>query len=135
MTNNLKAFLDMIAVSEIGEGLLAASDNGYNVIVGSTIKKPMLFTSYDDHPRKLIELKIKDKVIKSTAAGRYQLLARYFDAYKKSLSLRDFSPPSQDAIAIQQIRERRVALHLLYLRFATYGRVCRAQVMDNGRMH
>jgi muramidase (phage lysozyme) len=43
--------------------------------------------------------------IKSTAAGRYQLLARYFDAYKKQLGLKDFSPASQDAIALQQIRE------------------------------
>jgi len=34
------------------------------------------------------------------------LLERYFDAYKKLLRLPDFSPSSQDAIAIQQIAER-----------------------------
>ncbi len=100
-----KAFLDMLAWSEIGEKLLQASDNGYNVIVGGT-----LFNSYADHPRKLVDLpRLK---IKSTAAGRYQLLSRYWDAYRKQLGLKDFSPASQDAVALQQIKERR-ALELI----------------------
>jgi muramidase (phage lysozyme) len=42
----------------------------------------------------------------STAAGRYQLLERYYDAYKAKLNLPDFSPASQDTIALQQITER-----------------------------
>jgi muramidase (phage lysozyme) len=107
MSPNLKAFLDMIAVSELGEALMAASDDGYNVIVGSTPRNPILFDSYADHPRRVIELRIKGKALKSSAAGRYQLLARYFDAYRRQLDLPDFSPTSQDIIAIQQIRERR----------------------------
>lgn len=98
MTPNQKAFLDMLAVSEIGAALLSKSDNGYDVIVGGG-----LFKGYADHPRKLVDLpKLK---IKSTAAGRYQILARYFDAYKKQLGLKDFSPSSQDAIAMQLIKE------------------------------
>lgn len=92
----------MIAVSEIGRGLLAISDDGYNVIVGSTVSRPDLFASYNDHPRKLVRL---NKNLASTAAGRYQLLMRFFDFYKKALGLPDFSPSSQDAIAIQQMRE------------------------------
>jgi muramidase (phage lysozyme) len=96
---NLRAFMDMIAVSEIGAKLLAASDDGYNVLVGGK-----LFTGYADHPRQLITLNPK---LKSSAAGRYQLLARYFDAYKAQLHLLDFSPESQDAICLQQIREQR----------------------------
>ncbi len=105
MNTNRKAFLDMIAHSELGDALLAKSNNGYNVIVGSTPDKPILFTSYLDHPRQLIDL---PKIgVKSTAAGRYQVLARYFDAYKKSLKLADFSPDSQDRIALQQIKEQR----------------------------
>src|SRR5690606_33647408 len=57
-----------------------------------------------DHPRVLVDLpKLR---IQSTAAGRYQLLRRYYDAYRKTLNLRDFSPLSQDLIALQQIRER-----------------------------
>ena len=100
MEANRKAFLDMIAFSEIGPKLLAKSDNGYNVIVGGE-----LFTGYADHPRKSVRL---DRLgISSTAAGRYQLLYRYYVAYKAMLKLPDFSPGSQDAIALQQIRECR----------------------------
>lgn len=104
MSDNLHAFLDMIAYSEIGEPLLAVSDNGYDVVVGSTADAPILISHYGDHPRKLIDL---GRGLKSTAAGRYQLLARYYDSYKRSLNLPDFSPDSQDAIAIQQIKECR----------------------------
>jgi muramidase (phage lysozyme) len=100
MTRNQRAFLDMIAYSEIGPKLLSESDNGYNVIVGGT-----LFRDYSDHPRQSI--KLPRLGIKSTAAGRYQILARYFDAYKKILKLPDFSPASQDKIALQLIRECR----------------------------
>ena len=85
----------MIAVSE---GTAGKGDDGYNVIVGGA-----LFESYDDHPRKLVWLR---PGLASTAAGRYQLLKRYYDAYKKQLDLPNFSPLSQDLIAIQQIRER-----------------------------
>jgi muramidase (phage lysozyme) len=100
MTRNQRAFLDMIAYSELGPKLLSESDNGYNVIVGGT-----LFHDYSDHPRKSVWIKrIRDY---STAAGRYQILARYFDAYNKILKLPDFSPASQDKIALQLIRECR----------------------------
>jgi muramidase (phage lysozyme) len=96
MSPNLKAFLDMIAVSE---GTAGKGDDGYNVIVGGS-----LFTDYKDHPRKLVWLR---PGLASTAAGRYQLLSRYYDAYKKQLNLPNFSPLSQDLIAVQQIRERK----------------------------
>lgn len=101
-----RAFLDTLAWSEGTDKLGQPTNNhGYDVIVGGS-----LFTSYADHPRKLIDLpRLK---IKSTAAGRYQLLARYWDAYRKQLGLKDFSPASQDAVALQQIKERR-ALDLI----------------------
>ena len=102
---NVTAFLDMLARSELGPDLLAASDDGYNVIVGSTPAAPLLFRSYADHPRQLIAL--PKLGIKSTAAGRYQLLMRYYDAYRRQLGLANFSPVNQDRIALQQIRERR----------------------------
>ena len=41
-----------------------------------------------------------------TGAGRYQLLSRWWDAYRKQLGLKDFSPKSQDAVALRQIKER-----------------------------
>jgi lysozyme len=94
MNQNRNAFLSAIAKAE---GTYGRGDDGYNVLVGGT-----LFYGYDDHPRKLV--KLNDR-LSSTAAGRYQLLKRYYDAYKKQLKLDDFSPASQDAIAIQQIKE------------------------------
>lgn len=103
---NVVAFLDMLAWSEgTDNGKQPTKDHGYDVIVGGK-----LFTGYGDHPRELVPLPRQG--IKSTAAGRYQLLSRYYDAYRRLLGLKDFSPLSQDLIAIQQIRERR-ALDLI----------------------
>lgn len=98
---NMAAFLDMLAYSEgTDNGRQRTNDHGYDVLVGGGT-----FTGYLDHPRRLIVL---DRLgIKSTAAGRYQLLSRYYDVYKRQLGLRDFGPASQDAIAVQQIRERK----------------------------
>ena len=98
---NVCAFLSMLAWSEgTDNGRQPTRDRGYDVIVGS-----QLFRDYADHPRVLVDLpKLK---IQSTAAGRYQLLRRYYDAYRKTLGLSDFSPLSQDLIALQQIRERK----------------------------
>lgn len=106
-TSQQKAFLDMLAVSELGKPLLAASDNGYNVMVTSTADHPILFDSYACHPNRTMDVKDKNGrlLCKSTAAGRYQALARYARAYMTSLHLPDFSPASQDAIALQQIKE------------------------------
>lgn len=98
--SNLDAFLTMIAVSE---GTEPIGDHGYNCIVGSTVHHPVLFDSYADHPRIRVQLRPD---LSSTAAGRYQILERYFDAYKALLGLKDFSPESQDDIALQMIRER-----------------------------
>ncbi|ENL7676811.1 MULTISPECIES: glycoside hydrolase family 24 protein [Enterobacter cloacae complex] len=100
-----KAFLDMLAWSEgTDKPGQPTKNHGYDVIVGGS-----LFTSYADHPRKLVTLNPR---LKSTAAGRYQLLSRYWDTYRSQLGLKDFSPDSQDAVALQQIKERR-ALQLI----------------------
>jgi muramidase (phage lysozyme) len=97
MNAKLRAFLDMIAFSE-GTSTIKDSDNGYNVVVGGT-----LFKGYADHPR--IAVKLNKKGLVSTAAGRYQILSRYYDHYKKQLHLVDFGHDSQDKIAIQLINE------------------------------
>lgn len=114
---NVCAFLDMIAYSEgTDNGRQATKDRGYDVVVGGG-----LFADYSDHPRILVDLpRLK---IKSTAAGRYQLLKRYYDAYKASLNLPDFSPLSQDLIAIQQIRERKA---LPLIRNGDFVQACHA---------
>lgn len=94
---NVCAFLDMIAHSE---GTDQYPNDGYNTIVGGE-----QFDSYADHPRVRVWIKrINDY---STCAGRYQLKSKYFNIYKQLLNLPDFSPLSQDLIAIQQIRERK----------------------------
>ncbi|AJC22647.1 glycoside hydrolase family 24 protein [Pandoraea pulmonicola] len=95
---NVCAFLDMLAWSEF-TSRIAGSDDGYNVVVGGG-----LFASYADHSRKSVWTKRFN--VWSTAAGCYPLLSRYFDVHKQQLGLSDFSPVSQDKIAIQQIRER-----------------------------
>ena len=87
-------------------GVVGGTDNGrqktrnhgYDVIVGGE-----LFTDYSDHPRKLVTL---NPNLKSTGAGRYQLLSRCGMPTRKQLGLKDFSPKSQDAVALQQIGER-----------------------------
>jgi muramidase (phage lysozyme) len=105
LPTNRQAFRDMLALSEIGKVMLAASNDGYNVIVGSTFQNPILMESYADHPRQRVWIEgIKDY---STAAGRYQILEWIFDAYRKRLSLPDFGPVSQDKIAMQLIGECR----------------------------
>ncbi|MEB5957905.1 glycoside hydrolase family protein [Escherichia coli] len=99
LNSQRKAFLDMVAWSEgTDNGRQKTRNHGYDVIVGGE-----LFTDYSDHPRKLVTLNSK---LKSTAAGRYQLLSRWWDSYRKQLGLKDFSPKSQDAVALQQIKER-----------------------------
>jgi len=101
---NVVAFLDTITDSELTKAILDVTDDGYNVIVGSLPSMPILFGSYSRHPGILISLK---SGIQSTAAGRYQLLSRYYMYYKTLLKLPDFGPISQDKIAIQQIKESR----------------------------
>lgn len=99
--NALQAFRRTIAY---GEGTdkpgQKTKNHGYDVIVGGS-----LFTDFSDHPRKMVDL--PNLKIKSSAAGRYQILKSNYDHYKKQLNLPDFSPASQDAICDQLIRECR----------------------------
>ena len=98
INNQRKAFLDMLAWSEgTDNGRQKTRNHGYDVIVAESYFQLL------DHPRKLVTLNPK---LKSTGAGRYQLLSRWWDAYRKQLGLKDFSPKSQDAVALQQIKER-----------------------------
>lgn len=107
---NLRAFLDMIAHAEGTDRY--GSQNGYDVMVGGT-----LFTDFSDHPGKRVWL--PSYGIYSTAAGRYQILHRYWRHYQAQLGLPDFGPDSQDRYAIQQVRERRA-----------YDDVCAGRISD-----
>ena len=83
INNQRKAFLDMLAWSEE-----LITDVRKPEIMVMTSLGGELFTDYSDHPRKLVTLNPK---LKSTSAGRYQLLSRWWDAYTKQLGLKDFS--------------------------------------------
>lgn len=117
---NICAFLDTIAVSEIGAGLLANpdTDDGYLVFVGSTPEHPILFDGYADHP------KTYSQSMNSDAAGRYQIMGRFWPHYKKLLGLPDFGPVSQDRYAIQQIKESRAIPLVLAGNIASAVRLC-----------
>lgn len=92
---NLRAFLDTIAVSE---GTYGKGDNGYNIMFGGKT-----FGSYAAHPR------VRHKFGKSstTAAGRYQFMVDTWDEFSRKLSLKDFSPASQDTAAIELVKRRK----------------------------
>ena len=97
INNQRKAFLDMLAWSEgTDNGRQKTRNHGYDVIVGGE-----LFTDYPDHPRKLVTLNPK---LKSTGAGRYQLLSCWWDALPQAAWPERLSPKSQDAVALQQIK-------------------------------
>ena len=54
-----------------------------------------------DHPRKLVTLNLKLKINRRRTLPAS---SRWWDAYRKQLGLKDFSPKSQDAV-LQQIKE------------------------------
>ena len=88
MDKNIKAFLDMVAVSE---GTKGKGDDGYNVLCGGK-----LFGSYAAFPN--IKVFIPSLNIYSTAAGRYQINhATYLDGVKAT-KVKDFYPASQDIL-------------------------------------
>ena len=91
----------MLAWSEgTDNGRQKTRNHGYDVIVG----RRAIYTVID-HPRKLVTLNPK---LKSTGAGRRSFFP-LVDAYRKQLVQKDFSPKSQDAVALQQI-ERGAAI-------------------------
>lgn len=94
---NMSAFLDMIAFAEG-----TAGPRGYQTMFGYRY-----FDSYADHPRQYFSFTDgAGRALKSSAAGRYQIIVKTWDALRAKLGLQDFTPASQDAAAIELIRER-----------------------------
>jgi muramidase (phage lysozyme) len=103
-----KAFLDLIAWSEGTSTHPLTKWNGYDVIV-TGVRGQEVFSSFANHPfaaGREPQVIRRNPLLTSTAAGRYQLLLRYWKIYREQLGLIDFSPASQDAVALQQIKER-----------------------------
>ena len=108
MDPKLKAFLDLVAWSEGTSTSRLTQNDGYDVLV-SGINGPGIFTDYSKHPFEdggYVTVRVGPPPLYSTAAGRYQLLARFWRIYRAQLGLPDYSPASQDAVALQQIKER-----------------------------
>lgn len=98
LSKNMAAILDTIAWAEGTMDHPLTQDDGYDIIVNPG----GVFTDYSKHPQKRVEFQPGHF---STAAGRYQLLGKYYEHYRGALDLPDFGPSSQDRIAVQQIRE------------------------------
>jgi muramidase (phage lysozyme) len=98
----LTAFLALIGWSESAD---------YNTIV-TGVNGPSTFSDFSDHPfapqfnRKPVLWSVGPPPQYSTASGRYQILYHWWFAYKAELNLPDFSPSSQDAYALQILKER-----------------------------
>jgi lysozyme len=103
---NVSAFLWTVRVSEGTDSI-----DGYSMLVGGGH-----FDSFADHPRVLVEL--PNLGIKSSAAGAYQILRRTWDGLRDKLGLVDFSPASQDAAAVELIRQRGALADVRAGRFA-----------------
>ena len=98
INNQRKAFLDMLAWSEgTDNGRQKTRNHGYDVIVGGE-----LFTDYSDHPSQTCHAKLQNSNQQADATSFFPLVG-CLPCYA---GLKDFSPKSQDAVALQQIKER-----------------------------
>ena len=80
-------------------GFLGESEGAdYNVIIGGKT-----FEDYSKHPN-VIGLRTKEGP--STAAGKYQITKSTYDTYAPKLGIKDFSPESQDKIALALIKDK-----------------------------
>lgn len=106
MSDNRRAFLDMLAFSEGTSTHPLTIHNGYDVIV-TGVDGPEVFTDFSTHPFENRKPKqINSKGLFSSAAGRYQFMRKDWHHYRDALDLPDFGPASQDKWALQLIRER-----------------------------
>ena len=101
MLANAKDYLNMLAESE---GTANQGDNGYNIMFrGGKI------ADYKAHPNQRHEYIDKQgRKGVSTAAGRYQFIHSTYEETAKKLGITDFSPESQDKVAIALMLERGV---------------------------
>lgn len=97
---NRQAFLYAIKMSEVGAALTSETDNGYNVLVGATPGNPLTFSDYSTHPN------IYNAALNSTAAGAYQINHPTWLTLVNQTGLTDFSPSTQDAMALQLIANK-----------------------------
>lgn len=94
--SNAEAFLDAIAACEG-----TAGPDGYRTLFGGK-----LFDGYVTHPNIRAPFKQTDGAMNySTAAGRYQIIYPTFVSLQAKLGTVDFTPQTQDAMALELIAE------------------------------
>lgn len=98
--NNCIAYLALVRKLEGTDG-----PEGYRKWIGHK-----LFTSYDKHPGRRYDIKLRDKktgkIYHPSAAGAYQfLLATYLDFQTRKGLFPDFTPPSQDQAAVAYLKD------------------------------
>lgn len=86
--SNVRKFLDFLGEAEGAD---------YNVIVGGS-----RFNDYSRHPG-VVGLRTKEGP--STAAGKYQITQTTYNEFAPKLGIKDFSPESQDKIALAIIAQ------------------------------
>lgn len=112
---NEAAFRDMLAYAEG-----TAGPNGYRTLFGGG-----LFEGFEDHPRIYAGFtNSRGERLRTSAAGRYQFLARTWDALAKKLDLQDFGPESQDRACMELVRERGALADVRAGRFSDAVRKC-----------
>lgn len=94
---NVRKFFDLTSFTE---GTYGRGDQGYNIGFGG-----QTFDSYAAHPNMRKTFKQTDgKTNVTTAAGKYQITKTTYDDIAPKLGITDFSPESQDRIALELMR-------------------------------
>jgi muramidase (phage lysozyme) len=96
LERNVAAFLAMIRHAEG-----TAGPTGPRMLFGGK-----LFDHFADHPRIAITRPSGSRLLTSTAAGAFQILARTWDDVQRVLELPDFALASQEIAAVFLIRRR-----------------------------
>jgi muramidase (phage lysozyme) len=116
---NVKAFLEMISKSE-------GTNGNYNILVFGKVlssplfpglvgrlgtkKNPVLLPNLYRYPSVLVQVNSK---LKSSAAGKYQLVKDTYVWVAARLGIVDFLPLSQDLIAVELLRHRGALNYIL----------------------
>lgn len=118
----------MLAVIRAAEG--TAPEEGYRALFGWRPGNGHTFSSYATHPQRFFNYTDQaGKTIRTSAAGAYQITYTTFDALCRKypqFASRDFSPATQDAMALTLIAERGALNDVRAGRFATAIRKIRS---------
>ncbi|MFZ6748039.1 glycoside hydrolase family 104 protein [Undibacterium sp. Ren11W] len=99
---NRAAFL---AALRYAEG--TQSDEGYRALFGWRLGNGKTFSSFADHPKQFFNYtNLAGAVIRTSAAGAYQITATTYDLLCKKYGFTGFGPDVQDAMAMQLIDEK-----------------------------